>query len=303
MPILQPVSLWEESNRYHAYGQETMRLNDRHGRELILGPTAEEMFVDAIRQTVSSHKELPVNLYNIQWKFRDEVRPRFGVMRSREFLMCDGYSAHLTETDAEVFYQEALIGYKAMFDALGFDSEPVEQLDTGEIGGKISHEFFAKQSTVHNEKIELGHIFLFGTKYSESMKFSVRYQDKDIFPFMGSYGVGVSRLIASYAEIFGDENGIKWPRDVAPFYITLIGSNESLDLCMKIHQLWHDEIYYDDTDRSFGEKLKVSQLIGSPYRIIAGAKEVKNGYVLLNEEQVPVDQIIQRVKSIQNTSI
>lgn len=301
-PILQPTELWNESNRYNAYGPETMRVHDRHGKELILGPTAEEMFVDAARQHVTSYKELPINLYNIQWKFRDEIRPRFGVIRSREFLMCDGYSFHLDEESAQEFYEEALLGYQEMFEALGFDCEPILQTDTGEIGGKISHEFFTVEdkSNEHNERIELGHIFLFGTKYSESMKFSVDYKGEKLFPFMGSYGVGVSRLVASYAEIFGHDHGVSWPEQVAPFYITLLGANEpqSLDICAKIHEIWPDEIYYEDKDISFGEKNVIAKLVGSPYVITAGKQELKNGYVKLNDEEIAVDEIVDKVKSL-----
>lgn len=296
VPILHPAEIWHESGRYEAYGAETMRLQDRHGKDFILGPTAEEMFVDAVRQHTTSYKELPINLYNIQWKFRDEIRPRFGVMRSREFLMCDGYSFHLNKVEAEEFYQQALQGYLEMFTELGFDCEPILQTDTGEIGGDMSHEFFTKT----HEAMELGHIFLFGTKYTESMKCALDYKSEKLYPYMGSYGVGVSRLIASYAELFGDESSIKWPKSVAPFKVTIIGSQdpESIEICNTIHNVWPDEIYYQDTNISFGEKQMIAEIISSPYLIIAGKKEVNNQHVMFNGEKLGFEEAILKLSKI-----
>lgn len=314
-PIAQPAELWMESGRYKSYGEETMRVIDRHNKELVLGPTAEEAFVDMVRQNTWSYKDLPVNIYNIQWKFRDEIRPRFGLMRCREFLMCDAYSFHADSEESEQFYNHALVEYLDMFRALGFVPIPIRQNDTGEIGGKTSHEFFAVAETGENNitfdeqwlnninpldegpkitrrAIELGHVFLLGTKYSEMMKLSFDLAGRKGHPFMGCYGTGVSRLVGAYAEIFGWENGIRWPSSVAPFAVHIIGSpgDRSQEVCNKLHNIWEDETYYDDRKTSFGEKMVVADLVGAPIRVIAGDKEVATGSVLINQKLFSINE-------------
>ena len=298
-PVLHPSDLWVESGRNDVYGEEMMRLTDRHKRELILGPTAEEVFVDILRRNVVSANDLPINVYNIQDKFRDEIRPRFGLMRAREFLMSDAYSFHADEETAMEFYHEVHDGYIAMFGELGFTPIPILQSDTGEIGGKVSHEFFATSETGEVEisfnsaetgemttcrGIELGHIFLLGTKYTEAMSFQVDHASGKIYPQMGCYGVGVSRLVAAYLEIYGKDDRIEWPESVAPFAAHIISTPTSREFAEKLHVCAANEIYHDDTDASFGEKYSIADLIGAPTRIVVGNKEVSSGFALVNNK-------------------
>ena len=319
--IAQPADLWTASGRYNAYGEETMRVIDRHKRELILGPTSEETFVETVKQNISSYKDLPINLYNIQWKFRDEIRPRFGIMRCREFLMCDGYSFHLDQEVAEKFYYNCYRGYIDMFRALGFAPIPMQQEDTGEIGGKVSHEYFAFSETGENnitfdeqwlenrspdsigkqisgKAIELGHIFLLGTRYSQTMSLSVDFAGSKCYPYMGCYGVGVSRLVGAYAEIFGTEKSIKWPASVAPFKVHIVGTDEpkSIELCKSIESINPTEIYFDDRKTSFGEKMAVADLIGSPNRVILGKREIEQGLIQINGIAYRMDEGIAEIK-------
>jgi prolyl-tRNA synthetase len=321
--IAQPAELWIASGRYNAYGEETMRVTDRHKRELILGPTSEETFVETVKQNLFSHKDMPINLYNIQWKFRDEVRPRFGIMRCREFLMCDGYSFHLDQEEAERFYNSCYNGYIDMYRELGFTPIPMKQEDTGEIGGKVSHEYFACSETGENNitfdeqwldnknptisgnqktcrAIELGHIFMLGIRYSQSMNLSVDLGGSKCFPYMGCYGVGVSRLVGAYAEIFGTEKSMKWPASVAPFKAHIIGSDEpkSAELCKSIEELDKSETYYDDRKTSYGEKMAVADLIGAPTRVVLGKKEAEQSIVQINGSTYKLEEGIANLKKI-----
>src|SRR6267378_3300340 len=277
MPTLQPAELWRESGRYDAYGKEMLRIEDRHEREMLYGPTNEEMITEIFRSYVRSYKDLPLNLYHIQWKFRDEVRPRFGLMRGREFLMKDAYSFDVDQEGARHSYNKMFVAYLRTFARLGLKSIPM-RADTGPIGGDLSHEFiiladtgesevfchrdyldfetpaenvdfndvaglkgivdkwtslYAATSEMHDAAafgalpepakvsargIEVGHIFYFGTKYSEPMKALVAGPDGTEKPVhMGSYGIGPSRLVAAIIEACHDENGIKWPDAIAPF--------------------------------------------------------------------------------------
>ena len=275
MPTFQPADLWRQSGRYDAYGPEMLRIRDRHDREMLYGPTNEEMITDIFRQSVKSYRELPQNLYHIQWKFRDEVRPRFGVMRGREFLMKDAYSFDLDYEGAVISYRKMMLAYMRTFQRLGLKAIPMVA-DTGPIGGNLSHEFIilapTGESQVYydaafeqidpasgefsfdsnadlarcyerlttpyaatDEKhdpvawegvpdrregrgIEVGHIFYFGTKYSEPMGLAIAGPDgKPLVPHMGSYGIGVSRLVGAIIEASHDDAGIKWPDSVAPW--------------------------------------------------------------------------------------
>jgi prolyl-tRNA synthetase len=253
MPTLQLADLWRESGRYDAYGPEMLRIADRHKRELLYGPTNEEMITEIFRAYVKSYKNLPLNLYHIQWKFRDEQRPRFGVMRGREFLMKDAYSFDLTEAAARLAYNKMFVAYLRTFARMGLKAIPM-RAETGPIGGDLSHEFIVLAETgesgvyinrdvldlpvpgedvheaarfeqevpadkrVHTRGIEVGQIFYFGTKYSEPMKALVAGPDGVDVPIHGgSYGVGVSRLVGAIIEACHDDAGIKWPEAVAPF--------------------------------------------------------------------------------------
>src|SRR5215831_2563247 len=281
MPTLQLADLWRESGRYDAYGPEMLRIADRHKRELLYGPTNEEMITEIFRAYVKSYKNLPLNLYHIQWKFRDEQRPRFGVMRGREFLMKDAYSFDLNEAAARVAYNKMFVAYLRTFARMGLKAIPM-RAETGPIGGDLSHEFIVLAETgesgvycdrdvlelpvpsedvnydgeltpvieqwtshyaatedvhdaarfeaevpaerrMHTRGIEVGQIFYFGTKYSESMKADVAGPDGTERPIHGgSYGVGVSRLVGAMIEAFHDEAGIKWPESVAPFRVAVL---------------------------------------------------------------------------------
>lgn len=343
MPTIQPAEIWQESGRYDDYGAEMLRIRDRHDRDMLFGPTNEEMITEIVRAHIRSYKDLPKNLYHIQWKFRDEVRPRFGIMRGREFLMKDAYSFDLTYEDARATYNRMFVAYLRTYARMGLKAIPMAA-DTGPIGGDLSHEFIILADTGESEVfchkdlleidvlgesvdydsdlqpvvdrwtnmyaatdekhdpaeaaklgddlikargIEVGHIFYFGTKYSKAMNASVVGPDGDqVFPEMGSYGIGVSRLVGGLIEAFHDENGIVWPEAVAPFgagIINLKSGDEacdtvSADLYAKLQVAGCDPIY-DDRDVRAGAKFADMDLIGIPWQIVVGPRGVKNGVV------------------------
>ena len=339
MPTIQSSDLWVKSGRYDDYGKEMLRITDRSGREMLYGPTNEELITDIFQSHVNSYKDLPKNLYHIQWKFRDELRPRFGVMRGREFLMKDNYSFDLNEIEAKKSYDNMFRAYIKTFIRMGLT--PISlRAETGPIGGNLSHEFqiLAKtgESTLYYDKkletlnpetidpnelqsfyaavddqhdndkcpisendlkiskgIEVGHIFYFGTKYSEKLNAYVQDQSgKNIPVHMGSYGIGVSRLVGAIIEAYHDDNGIKWPIDVAPFKIAIINlmpedqdcdtkSLEYYEYFMK-HNI---EVILDDRICSIGKKLSDNELIGTPFQIIIGKRDLKNNLVEFKNRQ------------------
>lgn len=344
MPTLQQADLWRESGRYEAYGKEMLRITDRHDRDMLYGPTNEELVTDVFRSYVKSYKQLPLNLYHQQWKFRDEIRPRFGVMRGREFMMKDAYSFDLTADDARHSYNRMFCAYLNTFSRLGLTGVPM-RADTGPIGGKLSHEFiilaetgesavfcdktlldmpapgldldftsdltaevekrtqyYAATEEMHDEVafaelpedrkvsargIEVGHIFYFGTKYSEPMNAVVQGPDGQMVPVeMGSYGIGVSRLVGGIIEACHDENGIVWPESVAPFQVGIInmrvGDEECDTVCEQAYQaleLAGIDTLYDETDDRAGGKFARMDLIGLPWQIVIGPRGIKNGVV------------------------
>jgi len=329
MPTIQPAELWIESGRYDAYGKEMLRITDRNDRSLIYGPTHEEIVTDIFRNNINSYKDLPKNLYQIHWKFRDEIRPRFGLMRGREFLMKDSYSFDLTPEDAKKTYNLMYVTYLKIFLAMGLKPMPI-RANTGAIGGNLSHEFhilansgesqvfydakfdqlmqnqnfsddkiihemqqiYAMADEMHNPKncpillenivskrgIEVGHIFNFGTKYSQSMNATVTDKNgQKIYPQMGSYGIGVSRIVAAAIEANNDEKGIILTKELSPFNAVLInirGSDEKcIDYCNQIyHKLQNAglKILFDDSTNQMGQKLAIADLIGIPTQIIVG---------------------------------
>lgn len=327
MPTIQPAELWLESGRYNDYGKEMLRIKDRHDRDLLYGPTHEEIVTDLFRKNVTSYKDLPKNFYQIQWKFRDEIRPRFGVMRGREFLMKDGYSFDIDYESAKKSYDLMYATYFKIFKRMGLDAMAVKA-DTGAIGGDLSHEFhiladtgesevfydkkfdeLRKAETVdiaamqklytaademHNPEncpipaeqiasrrgIEIGHIFHFGDKYSKAMGAKITNNEgKEIIPQMGSYGIGVSRLVAAMIEASFDERGIIWHKSVAPFQVAIINlknGDENCDkICEEIYQKLlakNIEVLYDDTKNGAGQKFANMDLIGIPTQIIIGPK-------------------------------
>jgi len=339
MPTIQSADLWIKSGRYNDYGKEMLRIQDRSGREMLYGPTNEELITDIFQSYITSYKDLPKNLYHIQWKFRDEVRPRFGVMRGREFLMKDSYSFDLSQKKAKISYDIMFEAYLKTFLRLGLT--PISlRANTGPIGGNLSHEFqilaktgesklfydkelekinpeniniqklqsyYAAVDDLHDEEkcpipkeqlqiskgIEVGHIFYFGTKYSEKLGAYVQNNKGENIPVhMGSYGIGVSRLAGAIIEAFHDERGIKWPLSVAPFHISVINlmiednicKNVSDDLYKKLSNNSY-EVLYDDRDCSVGKKLSDNELIGIPFQIIIGKRDLKNNVIELKNRQ------------------
>jgi prolyl-tRNA synthetase len=370
MPVIQSADLWRESGRYEAYGKEMLRIKDRHEREMLFGPTNEEMITDIFRGYVRSYKDLPMNLYHIQWKFRDEVRPRFGVMRSREFLMKDAYSFDVDEAGARHAYNKMFAAYLRTFDRLGLKSIPM-RADTGPIGGDLSHEFIILASTGESEVfchgdyldfpvpaadtnfddisglqatvdkwtslyaatsemhdaaafnaipeakrvsargIEVGHIFYFGTKYSESMGAKVTGPDGQDRPVhMGSYGIGPSRVVASVIEASHDEAGIIWPEAIAPFHVALlnlrVGDTAVDAACGSLYAELEQagfEVLYDDRDDRAGAKFATADLIGLPYQVIVGPKSLAEGKVEIKwrrsgaRELVALNDVVPRLQA------
>ena len=347
MPTLQPADLWRESGRYEAYGKEMLRIIDRHKRDLLYGPTNEEMVTAIFRTFCRSYKDLPKNLYHIQWKFRDEIRPRFGVMRGREFLMKDAYSFDIDEASARAAYNRMFIAYLNTFARMGLKAVPM-RADTGPIGGDLSHEFiilaetgesavfcdsalvdmgapgpdvdfdsdlqdlvdqrtalYAATEEMHDAArfeaetpqerrlsargIEVGHIFYFGTKYSDPMKAFVTHPDgQDRAVHMGSYGVGVSRLLGAIIEAHHDEAGIIWPDAVAPFGAGIInlkaGDPDTDAACSQAYDalsLAGLDPLLDDTGERPGAKFASMDLIGLPWQLVIGPRGVKEGKVEL----------------------
>ncbi|HEX2216335.1 MAG TPA: proline--tRNA ligase [Xanthobacteraceae bacterium] len=368
MPTIQPAELWRESGRYEDYGKEMLRIKDRHERDMLYGPTNEEMITEIFRAYVRSYKDLPLNLYHIQWKFRDEVRPRFGLMRGREFLMKDAYSFDLDQAGARHSYNKMFVAYLRTFARLGLKAIPMVA-DTGPIGGNLSHEFIILASTGESEVfchhdylgfevpgedvdfdnveklqrivdkwttlyaatsekhdaaafsqlasdkrvsargIEVGHIFYFGTKYSEPMKARVTVPDGSERPVhMGSYGIGPSRLVAAIIEAFHDDAGIKWPDAVAPFDVVILnlkpGDAATNQVCEDLYRALGErniDVLYHDLDERPGSKFATADLIGIPHHILIGPKGLAEGKVELKRradgvrEMVAPDQAVARL--------
>ncbi len=340
MPTIQSSEIWKESGRYEDYGDEMLRIKDRQNREMLYGPTNEELVTDIFRSSVKSYKSLPQLLYHIQWKFRDEIRPRFGIMRCREFYMKDAYSFDISDEEALFSYNKFFLSYLKTFKRLELTAIPMAA-DTGPIGGNLSHEFviladtgeskiftdkrvfdldsqdtkleksslqnmrkkYEQYYSVTDEKfnkvefenkvseenrlitkgIEVGHIFYFGDKYSKPMGASVDLPGgKKDFVKMGSYGIGVSRLVGAIIEAKYDEKNevMKWPISIAPYdlaIIPMINKNDNSAL-EKAHMIYHElekhniESIIDDTEENFSSKMKKMNLIGAPYQIIIGKK-------------------------------
>jgi prolyl-tRNA synthetase len=344
MPTIQSADLWRESGRYEAYGKEMLRIKDRHERDMLYGPTNEEMITEIFRAYVRSYKDLPLNLYHIQWKFRDEVRPRFGLMRGREFLMKDAYSFDIDQAGATHAYNKMFVAYLRTFARMGLKSIPM-RAGSGPIGGNLSHEFIILASTGESEVfchkdyldlavpgadvnfddidglqrtvdtwtsqyaatsdmhdaasfakvpadkqvsargIEVGHIFYFGTKYSEPMKAVVATGEGGETPVhMGSYGIGPSRLVAAIIEASHDDAGIIWPDAVAPFHVTVLNLKQgdaATDAACE--QLYRDltakgvAVLYHDLDERPGAKFATADLIGIPWQVLVGPRGLAEG--------------------------
>lgn len=364
MPTIQTADLWRQSGRYDAYGPEMLRIKDRHEREMLYGPTNEEMVTEIFRGYAKSYRDLPRNLYHIQWKFRDEIRPRFGVMRGREFLMKDAYSFDLDYEGAQRSYRQMFVAYLRTFARMGLKAIPM-QADTGPIGGNLSHEFiilaetgesqvflhqdllefdvlanapdyqgdlspivdfwtsrYAATDEKHDEAtwakvpeekkvsargIEVGHIFYFGTKYSAPMGLQVSGPDgKMITPEMGSYGIGVSRLVGAIIEANHDEAGIKWPDPVAPFRTAILNLKKGDALCdalsERIYATLDPDAVYDDREERAGVKFADADLMGFPWQVIIGPRGAAAGKVELKRRasgeraEVSLEDAIARIK-------
>ncbi len=367
MPTIQSSEIWKESGRYDDYGEEMLRIKDRQGREMLYGPTNEELVTDIFRSSIKSYKSLPQILYHIQWKFRDEIRPRFGVMRCKEFYMKDAYSFDLSDEDAKKSYNKMFYSYLKTFERLGLKAIPMAA-DTGPIGGDLSHEFvilaetgesqiyadkdifevdlnqyefndkslkkmredFAKMYAVTDEKfkekefndkvktenqvktkgIEVGHIFYFGDKYSKPMNCSIDDKNgKKTSVKMGSYGIGVSRLVGATIEANFNNNVMKWPKSISPFDVVIIPSisknnKENLEKAEKIYlelKKQNIDVLLDDVDENMSNKFKKHDLIGVPYQIIIGSKSEKDKFefkeISSKSEMLSLDKIKLKLKT------
>jgi len=314
MPAIQPKELWDETNRWEVFGPQMLKISDRHERLFCFGPTHEEVITDIVRKEIKSYKQLPINFYQIQTKFRDEIRPRFGVMRAREFMMKDSYSFHSSLDSLKETYQVMFETYKKIFDRIGLNYRAV-QADNGAIGGDGSHEFhvladsgedeivydessdFAANIEVaknHPDKdkfktcrgIEVGHIFQLGTKYSEAMQAEFIDQDGESKPMiMGCYGIGVSRIIAAAIEQNYDADGMILPKSIAPFevIITPIGLEKNDEVLKVSLDLYEDlvnrgvDVILDDRGLRPGVMFSEAELLGIPFRITISEKLLKDG--------------------------
>jgi len=365
MPTIQSADLWRESGRYDAYGKEMLRIKDRHERDMLYGPTNEEVVTDIFRYYVKSYRSVPLMLYHIQWKFRDEVRPRFGVMRGREFLMKDAYSFDIDYAASKHSYNKMFLSYLRTFDRMGLRAIPMAA-DTGPIGGDLSHEFIILADTGESEVfchrqwltldlrrddvgydqnlddviasftdlyaatdekhdaancpvdedelvtargIEVGHIFHFGTQYSKALGAMLTTPEGGQVPAeMGSYGIGVSRLVGAMIEANHDDKGIIWPEAVAPFAIGLINLRSGDAACdaacedayTKLKEAGI-EVLYDDRDERAGVKFADMDLIGLPWQLAIGPRGVKAGIVELKyrrsgeRDEIPLDAALARI--------
>jgi prolyl-tRNA synthetase len=371
MPTIQSADIWKESGRYHDYGEEMLRIKDRQGKEMLYGPTNEELITEIFRSSVKSYKSLPQLLYHIQWKFRDELRPRFGVMRCKEFFMKDAYSFDLSDEEANKSYNKMFLAYLNTFKRLGLTAIPMEA-DTGPIGGDLSHEFIIlaetgeskiycdkrifdinisehknennsiqelrkkynefyavtddkykkeifdkrvkKENQLVTKGIEVGHIFYFGDKYSKPLKCSVDLKDgKKVNVKMGSYGVGVSRLVGAIIEARSNNSVMKWPTSISPFDVVIIPSIKKNDnsIFLKAEHIYNFlienkiDVLLDDTDEHLSAKFKKFDLIGIPYQIILGSKSTNDKFEFkeINGETVSLSLEEIKNKLIKNRNL
>lgn len=312
MPVLQPSELWKQTDRWDDYGKELMKFSDRHNREFALGPTHEEVITNLVANELNSYKKLPISMYQIQTKFRDELRPRFGLMRGREFSMYDSYSFGKDQNDLDLDYDLHYKMYNNIFDKLDLEYKVV-QADSGVFGGSESAEFMAisevgedtilykddlefgfneevyqgddKDDFKKAKTIEIGHIYKLGTKYSESLNAQFLNKEQKLEPIvMGCYGIGVSRLLVALAEQKSDEQGLTWPKNIAPYQIHMMFAQFKNQNQVEIANEWYNnnldkyEILYDDRNASLGAKIKDANLIGCPIRVIFG-RDIDKGIV------------------------
>lgn len=343
MPAIQPADLWQETGRWEAYGDLLLKMEDRQGRSFCFGPTHEEVITDIVRNDLKTYRQMPVNFYQIQTKFRDEIRPRFGVMRAREFLMKDAYSFHLDQPSLDLEYENMGATYNTIFTRLELDFRKV-RADSGEIGGSLSHEYHVladsgedeigycdeedyaanvdmiEENTAPNggklsftRGIEVGHIFQLGDKYSKSMNCTVLNDKGDsIYPLMGCYGIGISRIMASSIEQNHDESGIIWPEPLAPFQIIIVALNKNTEdtTLTKSRKIYHQllesgyEVLLDDRNERAGVKFADADLLGIPKRLIVSERGLDNQTIELNfrdgknKIDVPFEQLVDYLEKL-----
>ncbi|HIK96911.1 MAG TPA: proline--tRNA ligase [Gammaproteobacteria bacterium] len=343
MPAIQPADLWQETGRWEAYGNLLLKMEDRQGRLFCFGPTHEEVITDIVRNELKTYRQMPVNFYQIQTKFRDEIRPRFGVMRAREFLMKDAYSFHLDQPSLDLEYENMGATYNTIFTRLGLDFRKV-RADSGEIGGSVSHEYHVLADSGEDEigycdeedyaanvemiegntapnggklsftrGIEVGHIFQLGDKYSKSMNCTVLNDKGDsIYPLMGCYGIGISRIMASSIEQNHDESGIIWPEPLAPFQIIIVALNKNTEdtTLTKSRKIYHQlkesgyEVLLDDRNERAGVKFADADLLGIPKRLIVSERGLDNQTIELNfrdeknKSDVPFEQLVDYLEKL-----
>ncbi len=319
LSALQPQELWVNSGRDKEIGQVMFRFNDRRQRKLCLGPTHEEVITQLVKQNIFSYRQLPLVLYQIQVKFRDEIRPRFGLVRSCEFIMKDAYSFDRNQAGLKQNYDKMLKAYQRIFKRMGLDFLVVEA-DPGLMGGSLSHEFMvpaksgedivlycpncrsaASQAQERStcvkcnkpvqklNNIEVGHIFQLGTKYSKIFQADILNQDGSQSPVvMGCYGIGVSRLIPAIIEQNNDKNGIIWPWGVAPFEIIVlpleVGNKKIHTAALSVYNSLKQAgfcVLFDNRDERAGVKFKDADLIGIPLQVIFGERFIKQNKIEL----------------------
>ena len=350
MPTIQSADLWQKSGRYEDYGKEMLRIKDRHDRDMLYGPTNEELVTEIFRSGAKSYRDVPKLLYHIQWKFRDEVRPRFGVMRGREFYMKDAYSFDANRADALDSYNKFFVAYLRTFARMGLKSIPMKA-ETGPIGGENSHEFIILADTgesqvfchasylerdgldvandsgearakvvqdwtrdyaatedehdaaafaaipeadrVSTRGIEIGHIFYFGTKYSTPLGANIIDDTGANVPVhMGSYGIGVSRLLGAIIEAHHDDKGIIWPSAIAPFQLGIVNvkpadteTSAAAETLIEAANNAGIEVLYDDRDQRAGVKFAEMELLGIPWRVVVSPKALEAGSFEVTERK------------------
>lgn len=333
LPILQPRSLWGKTGRWETFEPPLFKFKDRHHKSFALGPTHEEIISDMASRRISSYKDLPYAVYQIQTKFRNEIRTSGGLLRTVEFYMKDLYSFHASEEDLQKYYEQVKEAYFRIFARCNLEARAV-QAATGSIGGSLSHEFMILAETgedkvalcdacdfaanteivgrsdicpacgkklVIKNAIEQGHTFNLGKKYSSV--FNVNFLDEKgqkQTAFMGCYGIGVGRLMATIIEVNHDSKGIIWPKEASPFDIHLIVINqESSEIFKEADKIYQElikndfDVLFDDRDNmSAGEKFAEADLIGIPIRIVVSKKTIQQNSVEIKKRDENITQLL-----------